>query len=356
MARARSLVRVALGLGVSALFLFLLLRRVDPGEFGDAIRSIQAGWLLLAAPIYLAAMVTRAHRWRLVLRPAIEVSLRDATSIVVIGYSANNLLPARVGEVMRAVLLQRRTGASRLTVLGTIVVERVFDGLVLTLFLVPPLALRGSTGTLRALAFVATGIFVTAAVVLALLAARPEPMHRFIHRVLGLAPGRLRPALRAWTASFLSGLSLLRGPRAWAGVALMTTISWTCEAGTYWMVGHAFGLGLDPWLYFGVCGAANLAISAPAAGGVGPYEFFASAVVVAFGVGISVASAYALALHALLLIPTTVAGLALLWREQIGIGALRRQAADASAQARAAESGDNEAPDAPLARAEEPTT
>jgi uncharacterized protein (TIRG00374 family) len=234
--------------------------------------------------------------------------------------------------VRRAVLLQRRTGASRLTVLGTIVVERVFDGLVLTLFLPLPLLVGGSSGVLRALALVGAAIFLTAATVLVLLAAWPAPTTRLIHRVLGLAPSRLRPALTTWTESFLAGLSQLRGARAWGAVAAMTAISWLFEAATYWAIGHAFGLGISPWLYLGVCGAANLAISAPAAGGVGPYEFFAREVLVAFGVGVAAATAYALVLHALLLVPTTVAGLALLWREQIGLGSLRTQAAAAQAQ------------------------
>jgi uncharacterized membrane protein YbhN (UPF0104 family) len=112
-------------------------------------------------------------------------------------------------------------------------------------------------------------------------------------------------------------------------------LSWLLEAATYWLVGEAFGLALNPWLYIGVAGAANLAISAPsAAGGIGPFEFFAREILVVFGAGVAAATAYALVLHALLIVPTTFAGLALLWREQIGLSTLRRQAAaEATAEA-----------------------
>jgi hypothetical protein len=81
-----------------------------------------------------------------------------------------------------------------------------------------------------------------------------------------------------------------------------------------------------------VAGAANLAIAAPStAGGIGPFEYFARTVLVVFGAGVAAATAYALVLHALLIVPATLAGLALLWREQIGLGALRRDAATTAA-------------------------
>lgn len=327
MRRARPLLRVGLGTGVSVLFIVLLLRSVNLSTVGSAIADVQIAWLLAAAPVYALALWARAERWRLVLRPALRISSRDATGLVVIGYTANNLLPARAGEVVRAVLLQRRTGAARLTVLGTIVVERVLDGLVLALFLPLPLLLGGRNDVLDALAVIGGLGFLALAGVIVLLGTHPALMRRVIDRLLALTPARLRLPLRAWSESFLAGLSLVRGRRAWAAVTAMTTLSWLLEAATYWLVGLAFGLELTPWLYLGVAGAANLAIAAPStAGGVGPFEYFARTVLVVFGAGVASATAYALVLHALLIIPTTLAGLVLLWREQIGLGALRRQA------------------------------
>jgi uncharacterized membrane protein YbhN (UPF0104 family) len=220
-------------------------------------------------------------------------------------------------------------------VLGTIVVERVFDGLVLALFLPLPLLLSGtSDGVLDVLAVLSLGGFLAAAIVLAALAARPHPTTRLIERLLTLAPSRLRPVLSAWIASFLTGLSLLRGARAWATVTAITAISWACEAATYWLVGLGFdfGTGIPWWVYFAVAGAANLAISAPSApGGFGPFEFFAKKVLVVFGANAAAATAFTLVLHALLLVPTTLVGLFLLWRDHLSIGALREQVEAAQA-------------------------
>ena len=313
------LIRAAVGIAGSAVFLLLLLRQVDLGEVGDAFSEVTWGWVLLAALPFAAGLWVRALRWRIVLRSSVELGAAEATSLVVIGYAANNLLPVRAGEVVRAVLVERATGAARMLVLGTIVVERIFDGLVLALFLAVALTLEGSNDTLRLLALLASFGFIALTLVLAWLAAAPRQAAAWLIGMLRLVPTRIRPRARVWLGSFLGGLGQLRGVRAWSLVAGTTALSWGLEAASYWLVGEAFGLGLDPWLYLGVAGAANLAIAAPStAGGIGPFEVFARETLVVFGVSSAVGTAYALALHALILVPVVVIGLLLLWQRHLG--------------------------------------
>jgi len=313
------LIRGALGLVGSTVFIILLLRQVNLDEVGDAFRGATWGWVALATLPFAAALWVRALRWRIVLRPAADLSGSEATSLVVIGYAANNLLPIRAGELVRAVLVERATGVARLLVLGTIVVERVFDGLVLALFLAFALATAGSNETLRVLAIVAAIGFLALTALLAWIAAQPDRASTQLVRLLRFAPIRFRGRAREWLASFLAGLGQLRGLRAWTLVLVTTALSWGLEATAYWLVGEAFGLGLDPWLYLGVAGAANLAIAAPStAGGIGPFEFFAREVLVVFGVATAAGTAYAIALHALILVPVVIAGLALLWQRHLG--------------------------------------
>jgi uncharacterized protein (TIRG00374 family) len=317
---ARGLIwRALIGLAGSAFFLFLLLRRVQLDELGNALGGVEWLWVVLAALPFAGGLWVRALRWQLVLRPSVMISASEATSLVVIGYAANNLLPIRSGEVVRAVLVERLTGAARMLVLGTIVVERVFDGLVLALFLAVALAAAGSNETLQLLAVIAAVGFSVATLILAWVAVRPAHAGSQLVRLLRFVPTRFRDPARGWLGSFLGGLGQLRGVGSWSMVFGATVASWGLEAVAYWLVGEAFGLGLDPWLYLGVAGAANLAIAAPAtAGGVGPFEFFAREVLVVFGVVSATATAYALVLHALVLVPVVLAGLALLWQRHLG--------------------------------------
>ena len=316
--------RILLGFAISAIFIVLLLRSVDLGEVVDAISEADPGWLLLAAPIYALGIWTRAMRWRLILWPHLQLRRGDAASLVVIGNAANNVLPARTGEIVRALLVQRSHGGSGATTLGSIVVERALDGLVLSGFLIATIAVAGSSDFLRGLAIIAGGGFVAVTLVLMALVWRPESTSRALLGAIGRLPARVSSPLAAVAVRGIAGLTLLRGPRAWSLAVGMTVVSWSLEAATYWLVGEAFGLGLNPLLYLGVAGAANLAIAAPStAGGIGPFEFFARETVVVFGSSTAAATAqataYALAVHVFVLLPLSVIGLGLLWqRNSVG--------------------------------------
>ena len=248
--------RIIVGIAVSAIFLALLLVSVDRGEVVDAIADANPWWFLAATPVYVLAIWVRAMRWRLILRPHLALKRTDAASLVVIGNAANNVLPARTGELVRALLVQRSYGGSGATALGSIVVERALDGLVLAAFLIVTIVLAGSSDFLRGLAALGGAAFVVATIVLMALAWRPDATSRLLLRVIALLPARISGPIGGIAGRVFAGLTLLRGPRAWSAAVAMTVVSWALEAATYWLIGEAFGLGLDPVLYLGVCGAA----------------------------------------------------------------------------------------------------
>lgn len=317
--------RVWLGFAVSGVFLLVLLRQVDGGEFAEAVRGVEVAWLLVAWAVYLGALWVRGLRWRRVLRPHLEIGAVDATSLLVIGYAANNVLPVRAGELVRAGLLQQRHGAPWATGLGTIVVERVLDGFVLALFLGVTVALAGGTALLRGLAIFALLAFGAAVLLLALLGRSGLQRGHRASRLLPLVPSRLRPRLEESLARFAIGLTALRGARTWSALAGLTLATWLLEAAAYWLVGIAFDLPLDPLLYLGLCGAANLAIAAPSsAGGIGPFEYLAREVALFHGAAVTVATAYALVLHALLLGPVVLLALFLVWRRHLALATIWR--------------------------------
>ena len=334
--------RAAAGLAVSAAFIALLLWRIDLGELRDAFGEAQPGWIAAAIPIYVFVLWLRGVRWRILLRGTADVSAADSAALVTIGLAANNVVPARAGELLRAQLLHDRHGADRLAALGSIVVERVLDGLVLALFLTGTIAIAGGNGELRALAVAATVLFAGLAIALAAgapaLARRPERSEALLRRL----PARARPRARRWCDGFVRGLTGVRGVSAWGAAAALSAASWAAEAALYWIVAIGFGLDLHPLLFIGACGAANLATAVPlTSGGIGPYEYAAREFVVLFGAGAAAGTAYVLALHALLIVPVSAAGLALLWRRHIAVRSVlrgapegARAAADAAGRAR----------------------
>ncbi len=321
--------RLWLGLTVTALFLGLLLVNVDRGELVDSLRGVDGFWLLAALPVYGVALWLRAARWRRILKPTVQIRTRAAFSLVVIGYAANNVLPARAGELLRTLLLHRRYGGSRSTALGTIVVERTLDGLVLAFFLAVIVSLVGGSMPLRVLAVVGAFAFVVATVLLVLLSRHVVFARRLGKRLawaMQLLPVRLRPSVVKALTGLLTGLTTLSGPRDWWAVGWLTAASWMMEAASYWFVGLAFDLDLALPVYLGVTGAANLAIAVPATtGGIGPFEFFTREMVVAFGVSNATATAYSLVLHALILGSVLILGVFLAWRSEVGVTSIVRR-------------------------------
>src|SRR5262249_47036880 len=124
--------------------------------------------------------------------------------------------------------------------------------------------------------------------------------------------------------NFLLGLHALRRPSVLVVASFLSIGSWSVETLMYWIVGHAFSLHVGLHVYFLIAAAANLALSILASpGGVGPFEVTTQAILIdIFHVAESKASAYAIALHALLLGPVIVVGFAILWFSQLSLGDL----------------------------------
>ncbi len=319
--------RIWLGTAVSLGFIVLLLWRVDGREVLHALQQVNPLWLLPAAVAFAVSIWVRVLRWRTILERVMPVSTSETAEVLIIGCAANNILPARTGEVVRAVLLRRRHGGSMMTALGTIVVERVFDGLILALMLAGTLAYLGSNAVLRNVALLAGAAFGGVALVLVALALAPILTRRLIDAVLSVPPTAIGEPLRAITTRFIEGLTLLGGPKTWGIVAVASAATWLLEATSYWLVGIGFGLPLSPVVFLAVCGAANLTVAVPStSGAIGPYEYLVVVVVTAFGAGIteSTATAYAFGVHAFVLIPVTLVGVLLLWRRDLGLGDLSR--------------------------------
>jgi len=119
------------GVVLGGLFLWLAVRHLDPGDIATALRQMDSKWLIAGIAAYLAAIAVRCLRWGILLRATDNVKWRHAAEALLTGFAANYLLPGRVGELFRADYARRIFNMSRFTSLGTIIVERVCDGVVL---------------------------------------------------------------------------------------------------------------------------------------------------------------------------------------------------------------------------------
>ncbi len=193
--------------------------------------------------------------------------------IVIIGFMANNLIPARAGELVRAYIVGEREKVSKMAALGTIAVDRVFDGITLLPFLLIVGAFAGTNDELRFIAISMTVLFGAGLLVMIALALS-EGFSRWVVRLaLRLTPSRLKAQVEGLVESFLTGLHSFRSPGDMLAASVTSVVSWLLEATMYYMVGLAFNLDVGFHVYLLVTAGANLAIAVIATqGGVGPFE------------------------------------------------------------------------------------
>lgn len=316
--------RYWLSLGISAVLLFLLLKAVDVGQVAAAVSSANFVFLLPALALYFGGVALRALRWRLLLRPVKQVGFRRTFVLVVIGFMANDLLPFRAGEGVRAFMLWKKEQLEPGATLATITVERIFDGLALVSFLLVvglAMPLEGwvtQIGAVAGVVFLA-GIGGVLAMVLA-----PTVLERLAAGLLAPAPARLRGILLRLLRTFVDGLSVLRNPRQLLAVGALSLGAWLLEAGMYYAIMYSFPLAPSYLAALLGTAVANLGSMVPSSPGyVGTFDVPLAAVLVGtFQVDPSVAAGYTLLVHLALVAPVSLLGLLYTWREGLSLSAM----------------------------------
>jgi hypothetical protein len=302
------------------------LRGLRLDQFWGAVQSANYWWLLPGIAVYFVAVWARAWRWHYLLKPIKELPTRTIFPITTIGYMGNNIYPARAGEVLRAVILKRKEGVSVSASLATIVVERIFDGVVMLGFVfvnLPELAKltanSGFVGNIQQVAVLGTAVFLGALAIFLLAAMFPAVSLRaagwFVDRLL---PERTRPRVTALMHKFLDGLASLRSPLNILMVFITSIVIWLLETGKYWFVMHAFNFSVSFFALMLMNGIVNLATTIPSAPGyIGTFDAPGIAVLTAYGVQQATAAGYTLVLHVALWLPITLLGAYFLTREGI---------------------------------------
>lgn len=302
-------------LAISVVFIGLFLRATHPSQIESALGDANYWWLFPAFAVLLVAISLRCVRWSVLMRPIAPMSPARLFPYAIIGYMANNLLPARAGELVRAYVLGDREHVSKTGTFGTIAVERLFDGCVLVLMLLGAGSYVGfADNKLRLIALVSTIFFLAALLAFYVLTLSEERAKRTIHFFLRILPERFEIRAEQMADQLVLAVRSVHDPRSLGLVLFFSAAAWTVEAACYAIIGQGFNLGVSFGHYMLLLAAANLAIIIPTFfGGTGPFEWAAKLVLVGGGVSGSVASAYSIIAHALILIPTTIMGLALLW-------------------------------------------
>jgi uncharacterized protein (TIRG00374 family) len=306
----RHALRVLLGTAATVAFLVLFVREVDLGQAWREIRSLP-GWTMLGAlGLVLVNVVTMAVRWRYLLEGAgYRVSLRSVFPTVCVGRAANNVVPARGGDLLRIESMREVAHVPAFVSAGTLFAERLLDGVVLSAWILIGALLIGEGGIP-----LLTGIALSSGAVLgvflvALAAKRPDAAERVAWRISRRLPPRWHTRVTRAAAHFVEGLGAFRGRRRLVFIFGTSSLMWVADVAMFALVGRAFGLDLALGAYFLLEGIGNLALAVPTtAAGLGSFDYLTYLAARDLDVDAHNATAYVLTMHALIVLPVTILG------------------------------------------------
>jgi len=319
------------GVAISVFFLYWVLKDIEYATLWE--KTLQANYWLIFPGVgaYFIGLWVRAWRWHYLLRPVKQVPTRTMFPIVAMGYAGNNIFPARAGEVLRAVVLKNKEDVPISASLATIIVERVYDGVVMLAFIFVNLSelsrLTDSITlfrnfTVQDVALWGSILFFGVLVVFLLAAMFPSLTERLIRWLVErVVPQRLREKTLDISVRFLGGLASLSSPVEALMVFLTSVVIWLLETVKYWFVMHAFRFAVSFFALMLMNGVVNLATTIPSAPGyLGTFDLPGIKVLQMYAVDAETAASYTFVLHFALWFPVTLLGLYYMWREGIKWG------------------------------------
>ncbi len=300
--------RILLGVAVSLLLLWLLLRDVSLAEVGSTLQRADPRFLPPIALVFFTRYWLRAHRWRILVGHLRAVTARRALPRVVLGQAANMALPFGLGYVLTIQLTARKFGIGRPQLFGAEAVERMMDGLVFALLLALALAtLAIGDGFTGLTAFMLVGA--PAGLALAWFATRERE---------GAAAGWRGVLARPGLAPFLTGMRSIRsGPRTTSALALSLAV-WLSEALLYWAVAASLGISLSFLVHVFVVAAANIGAGIPLAQASVGLAFLAKTALESLGEPPEAALAYAVGVEAIIVLPAVLLAPLAAWDLRVG--------------------------------------
>ncbi len=300
-----ALLRGTIGIAVSVIAIWILVHSVDVGQAFEVLRTASPAWIGLMLVTATIDIASRGARWRALLAPVAPLPYRRVLGYTYVGYLANNVLPARLGELYRSHALGEGEGVSRTTVLGTVVVERVVDTAMVVAIASLSVLVLGASGVIGTAVVLGLVFVVVLVVALGLgIAAHRLPGADRVAAIIARRPQILELGRR-----LREGLAVAGKPRTLIAALLFSALAWAASTATFLAAGQAVDVHLSLAQAALLCSGVALVTIVPSGPGyLGTFEL--TVVGIASGFGVSSDSAFALGLlvHLMILATTSIGG------------------------------------------------
>lgn len=323
------------GIAISLFFLFLLFRKIEFAKLAAAFRELDYRYLWPAILLTFVSYFFRAVRWRFLILPLKTAPMGSLFSSTIIGYMANNLLPARLGEFVRAYVLAEKERLPVSAVFATLVLDRLFDGftvlliLILTVFTLhlPPGMEKVQQGMVMG-GYVTLAIYVAVMVFLVVLKTRTVRTLHMVGILLKPFPPMVAEKTIPVLGSFIAGLRLTGKPLDVAVLVASSVLVWVTATWPIDLLLRAFGLTLPVSASMFIMVFLVFAVMVPASPGyVGTYHFACVTALNAFNIQSEKALSIALVVHGVSFFPVIFLGLYYLSKENLSFRKIAQSSA-----------------------------
>jgi uncharacterized protein (TIRG00374 family) len=309
-----TILRLAIGTAATVAFLWLFLQIAHLGEAWAEIKQLPWWAIVGAVGFVLLNTAFIALRWRYLYSAArYQTGERRLFKIFCVGAGANNVLPARGGDLLRIESVRQHYRIPPFVTAGTLFAERLLDGVVLSVWILMGALIVGERGILLLVGIALSAGCTLGIVLVGIAAKRPERAEEIVWKLTKRLPAHWHTRVGRWTANFVEGLGAFRARKPlfralWTSVAI-----WLADFGMYVIVGKGFGVDLGVGGYFLLEGVGNLALGVPAtAAGLGSFDYLTLVSAQELGVETGIGTPYVLVVHAMVVIPVTLLGVVFL--------------------------------------------
>lgn len=322
-AGSNNLLRLLPGLLVTVAAVVGLFYFIDMEQLGPALRIADFSWFPLVLVFFLGTLTTRTIAWRTIMQE--RASFKDSFLVLNQAYLLNNVLPFRLGELGRALLISNRAKMGFWEALSTVVVERVFDLGLAAGILLFTLPLVVGAEWARTAAYVSLGLVVIGFVLLFWMANNPKQVPKLLERLTGRWP-KLRTWLVEKASSFTLGLSTLQDGKRFGRVLFWMVLTWLFNVAWYFVLMRAF-FPMAAWLWgFFSVGVASLGVALPSSPGyIGVFEGVLVGALSFFNADPAVALAFAVVGHLTYFAVTGILGIIGFWQQGESLGGIYRK-------------------------------
>lgn len=320
---------LSIGIIISVFCVYYIFKTLDIKKAAAVLKSAKYFYIVPALIVYLSSFIVRAIRWRYLLEHHKKIPFTSLFSVLIIGFMANQILPARLGELARGICLGVKENISKSLSIGTIFIERLWDALTLILFLSMLLLFVPTSPLFRHISYIGSLIFLSILVFIVLLTFKKGKCLNFVKAMLKFLPEKILNKLLHILNLFVDGFKVLRQSKHLIFVSLASILIWLIEILAYYILSFAFSLNIPIYSIALVLILLNVGVMIPSSPGyVGTFEFFCIKGLSFFNIPEEVAFGYAIVLHIMMSVPIIIFGLLLLWKEGMSLTEIQNQSAD----------------------------